>query len=91
MIEEHTNGRNDGRMDGWTDGRMYRRTDICTSRHPIDQVLILYLSEIKEKLRNNIISEIGQINCRKCAFLLIVELIKIFRGINRKETRTCCW
>ena len=68
MIEEHTNGRNDGR----TDGQMYRRTDICTSRHPIDQVLILYLSEIKEKLRNNIISEIGQINCRKCAFLLIV-------------------
>ena len=52
---------------------MYRRTDICTSRHPIDQVLILYLSEIKEKLRNNIISEIGQINCRKCAFLLIVN------------------
>ena len=65
-------GTTDGRTDGRTDGQMYRRTDICTSRHPIDQVLILYLSEIKEKLQNNIISEIGQINCRKSAFLLIV-------------------
>ena len=42
MIEEHANGRNDGRMDVRTDGR----TDIWTSRHPIDQVLILDLSEI---------------------------------------------
>ena len=58
-------------MDGTTDGRTDECTDVQTFAL-LDILLILYLSEIKEKLRNNIISEIGQINCRKCAFLLIV-------------------
>ena len=49
-IEEHANGRNDGR----TDVRMYGRKDIWTSRHSIDQVLILDYLKYKKNFETSL-------------------------------------